>query len=455
MKTDNYYGLNNQQDYNKLLFKKQKDWKKYIIIIAFLILIIFGIIIIYNLNKEYIVTFDLNGSDIIEEEQIKCKANIRGECLITLPVAKKYNGEVLGYSTNPLDYEAKYKVGDKISILDSMKLFVISRVTHTLNIDRSEIDDLSVSEDKLSCYTYNNDNSVCDITVPQFNKRGYGNYGYTDDKNNKNKRIIPGSLYKAEGTLYPVYNTISEIYSINIKDSFALDKTYVDIEESCSNEYVKKYTNYLKDIEEKLPFLFNYQKIIFNGDVEYFKKIIFGGEYSFAVTKYCGISSNCDSFTDNSQPTIIRCSLDDLFDEYLSIIHELFHSADSRYKYHFGKYISDEDDITNLYEKYIDDALDKYSLPTYNINDKPLRFYAYGSKKEFFAELMTFYYINHIDKNLKIDDIEFKKETSKFGSIIIEGYFRGNFPDDMKKVAEKYYCILKNNYDKSKCIIGG
>lgn len=357
----------------------------------------------------------------------------------------------MGYSSDSLSHDASYKVGDVIEIRDDMQLFVISRKKHKLDIDISEIDDISVTKNDLFCYTYNKDNSICDVLVPQFNKRGYNNYWYTDSKNSSNNTIMPGTFYKARGTLYPVYKAINRIPSIDVKESFAVNKAYIDVEKSCGDEYVKRYTNYIQDIEKIMPFLFNYQKIIFHGDIDFFKKIIFGGEYTFGVTAICGMGDNCDSFVDNIQPSIIRCYNDGSFDEYLSIIHELFHSVDSRYKYHFEKYISDEDDIVQLFNKYESSSLAKHSLPVYSINDKPLRFYAYENTKEFFAELMTFYYINYIDTNYKLLDIKYERKIYGYFAITKEAYFRGNFPDDMKSVAEKYYCIIKNDFDKSKC----
>ena len=87
-------------------------------------------------------------------------------------------------------------------------------------------------------------------------------------------------------------------------------------------------------------------------------------------------------------------------------------------------------------EKELIDLRNKYA----NSKTRPLRSYAYSDKSntsvpEFFAELITFYYINYIDT------------TTDTGS----SYKRGNYPDDMKKMAEKYLCIGRNDYDKTKC----
>ena len=51
--------------------------------------------------------------------------------------------------------------------------------------------------------------------------------------------------------------------------------------------------------------------------------------------------------------------------------------------------------------------------------------------------MMAFYYLNFTDKDYKV--------------IQGENFYRGNYPDDMKKVAEKYICIGMNNFDKTKC----
>ena len=88
-------------------------------------------------------------------------------------------------------------------------------------------------------------------------------------------------------------------------------------------------------------------------------------------------------------------------------------------------------------EKELIDLRNKYR----NTSNRPLRDYAFSDKSnssvsEFFAELITYYYINYIDT------------TSDIGNI----YKRGNFPNDMKQMAEKYLCIGRNEFDKTKCL---
>ena len=113
------------------------------------------------------------------------------------------------------------------------------------------------------------------------------------------------------------------------------------------------------------------------------------------------------------------------YDTYLVMVHELFHSFDMLYSTKFEQKISSEKDVKALYDKYK------------KASNRPLSTYAFTSYSEFFAEMMAFYYINYVDTSYSIIEPRL--------------FYRGNYPDDIKKVAEKYICLGRNDFDTTKC----
>ena len=436
---NNYYGNNymqndymskfgnnkNNENTKKINFFSNLNIKKVLLIIFAIIILVIAVLLVKNLMKSYDVKIYLNGASVVEEEVTKCKSDYLGHCYITLPAAKRYDGEVLGYAKEINSTTAEYQIGQKIELEDDLTLYVISRKDRELKIDTSDIDDLSVSKEDLVCHTYNTEDK-CEITVPQFNKRGYINVGYSESKESKKITVLPGDIYNRNNTLYPVYklHSLGKVY--DTKESFALSNAYVDVESSCDNNVATLFKEYIKTIDKYWPFLFHGQKIIFHGDPTF--------------NSFHGYDNDTGGLTysEKTYPELaalfVRCIMPSAktYDVYMVIVHELAHSFDMQYEYINKKRIAFEDDVTALYKKYKD----------YKTN-RPLSYYAfngtgrYDTRIEFFAELMAFYYLNYVDKNY----------------VVLEGehFYRGNFPDDMKKVAEKYVCIGMNKLDKTKC----
>ncbi len=437
-KMNNINKEDNTDDSNSLTIKKV------LISIVIIVILVLLFIVLRNLTNSYNMSIYLNGADTINENNMKCKSNIFGHCYLTLPDVKRNDGEVLGYASISFSQEAEYKIGEEIEMLNDMNLYVVSRKQYKLDIDTSNIDELSVSSDKLSCYIYNSDSSVCEVVVPQFNKRGHQNDGYSETKDGKKVTIKPGESIKSNRTLYPVYSDLYNNKNIEIRKSIALNNSYVDIENGCSSNGESILIENIKKIEKDFPFLFHNEKIIFHGDEDFYR---FFDETKDTHGLTFGINDSIKSLS-------IRCG-DDV--DFLPVlVHELAHSFDYYYKSINGKMLSDEEDVKALHSKYLAIANSALKNNTYSINDKPLRYYAYlKNRKEFFAELIAFYYINYIDTNYKLKDVQFAKEKVVINGIsydsVKEGYFRGNYPDDMKKVAEKYICLGNNDFNKSKC----
>ena len=87
----------------------------------------------------YRVVINLNGATTIEHKIAKCKI-ANNTCSVTLPNATRDRGTVVGFSDNPTDIDAKYKLGDTITIDKDLLLYVISYQTNTLMINHNDVD---------------------------------------------------------------------------------------------------------------------------------------------------------------------------------------------------------------------------------------------------------------------------------------------------------------------------
>ena len=353
--------------------------------------------------------------------EMKCNATFNDQCQLTLPVAKRNNGEIFGYSKDADSKEAEYKIGEEVNLNSDMSLYVISKKVNKLNIDKSDIDD--IRDGNTSCEVYNSE-KTCEVEVPMFNKLGYKIEGYTKTKGNTSDLIDFNSKIEIDDSidLYPVYTEYPH-YANPTKTHFKIDKSeflhnmYLDIDSSCSNIASSLVSN-LNKLFTSLPFY------------SYNSKMTLLNPTNYRAFERASGFSNSAGFTNEYEPknptVLIQCMNN--MNSYITAVHELSHVLDVKHKYLYGKYLDEDQEIVDLRNKYI------------NSNNRPLSDYAFSESgnviPEFFAELLTFYYFNYIDTSSSIDNYT---------------YQRGNFPDDMKRVSEKYLCIGRNNYDRSKC----
>ncbi len=354
----------------------------------------------------YKIIYNLNGATSIEHKVSKCKIN-NNKCTITLPSATKDNGIVLGFSDNKNDTVAKYKIGDEITLNNSLELYVISFTNLTLTIDKNGVDYLETS--KLYCKAYNTEKE-CAVKIPNFNKIGYENKGYSTSRESLSGFKFPGDEYliSHDTTLYPIYTTSARNRSLSIVKTFTYQDSFIEVESGCSETVYKKFLTYLDDIKEHAPFLLLGNKIAFVTDKAFDE--IWGGTY-------VGMNYGPKSL----RSVDVRCSPTSFNDYYATMVHEMAHSWDFYYASKFGDNISSQSDVINLYNKYK------------GMSNRPFRDYSYSSIYEFIADMMRYYY--------------FKYDVPRSGFIDL------NYPNDIKKVLEKYICISKNNYDESKCAV--
>ena len=96
--------------------------------------------VLFNVADEdhYRVVFNLNGATSVEHKIVKCKIE-KNSCNVVLPSATKNGGIVLGYSDDKNDTEAKYKMGDTLTLNNNIELYTISYKTNTLKISKNGV----------------------------------------------------------------------------------------------------------------------------------------------------------------------------------------------------------------------------------------------------------------------------------------------------------------------------
>ena len=408
-------------EFNNNEFHNKKKIINYILYFFIAAIIVFSLFISLNyfLKKEkniidndnnngerigYTIYFDLNGASAITNDSVSCTEN-NDKCKIHLPKATRNDGVVLGYSSNKDSKKADYLMNTDIDIKENMTLYVISYKINTLNINQKELD--YVEQSNLSCFAYNLDKK-CSVRLPSFNKIGYEVRGYSTSPKSVTGIFFPKEYYEISDnqTLYPIYNIFARSVKINVKKSLLVNGSFIEIENACPDNIANKYISYLNDIKDNAPYLLFGNKITFLGDASF--NSIWGDKYvgmNFGPRKLRAFD--------------IRCSSVILNDYYGTMVHELGHSWDYFYSVKMGKTITSNADIINLFNKYK------------NISNRPFRDYSYSNVYEFFADMGKYYYFKYIKKSSE--------------------YINISYPNDIKKVMEKYICIAKNDYDEGKC----
>ena len=272
--------------------------------------------------------------------------------------------------------------------------------------------------------------------MPLFNKIGYQNVGYSKNSNASlagDPDYVPGEEYtiSTDINLYPrvsnrrAYSSTKDtdiVYNTTVIDT--INSSFLEVEKDCPQTTINQFVGFLKEINEKASFLFTKSKI------SLLSKTSFHKAWPYLGNSIVGISYSGDK---NGVSHVSR-SIDIIYDYYTAgaienyhiLVHEMSHNWDYYYSYKTNNKanstkgrISSQEDVLNLYYKYR------------RSSSRPFRNYAYTNETEFFAEMMTYYYLKYYAPYDK--------------------YSKLTYPDDAKKVVEKYICIAKNNYDEAKC----
>ncbi len=367
----------------------------------------FGVGINQNDNNADIVTytaiFDRNGATSIGTSSLSCNSKSSG-CEITLPNILKEDGYVLGWNTENVNY-AKYNVGEKVNLNSNQIFYAITYSENILTIADNNLDYLESNQ--LSCKVYNKENS-CTVKIPNYNKKGYENRGYSLRNDSLTGIVFPNQTYllKKDTVLYPIYNTLTRSQTLKISKTFNKYGIVIEVEEGCSSSVYNEYLNYLDNINNKAKYLLIGSKITFINSNTF---------DSLWGSNYMGMNYGPNPL----RLVDVKCPVAFNSEYYPTMVHELAHTWDFYYSNYFEKNISDQNDYINLYSKYK------------NNSNRPFRDYSYSNIREFFADSVRYYYFKYIDPKI--------------------GYANLDYPKDIKDVLEKYICISKNNYSNIGC----
>lgn len=357
-----------------------------------------------NGDEEVInIIFEANGATSVEKNSMTCNKN-DGKCEIIMPDIKRENGIVLGWSRKNSN-NAEYEIGEILEIENNQIFYAITYTLNTLTIDNNNLDYLE--KNNISCRVYNKD-KTCTVVIPNYNKIGYENRGYSLRKDSLTGTIFPTQTYslKKDVTIYPIYNILTRGEKIDVEQTLNKYNFVIEIEKGCESGVYNGYLSYIDNIYEKAKYLLIGSKITFVNN-ETFSRL-WGNNY---VGMNYG--PNMLRLFD------VRCPSDLSINYYPTMVHELAHTWDFYYRNYYEKNISDENDYINLYSKYKD------------MVNRPFRDYSYSNIREFFADSVRFYYFKYIDP--------------------IEEYYDLDYPLDIKNVLEKYICIANNGYNRLGC----
>ncbi len=352
---------------------------------------------------ELLLRVEKNGASSISENELICK-EVNGKCDVTLPMATRNDGEVIGFSFDKNSNTADYKIGDTITITENKRIYVISYKTLNMNVVTDSIDYIATAD--VSCNAYNKEDS-CEVVPGPFNKEGYEVRGYSTSKKSQAGYIWPNTAFEIDEdiTVYPIWNTYTRGRDINVSESFQQGSMTFDVEEGCPSYIYNNYLDYFKTIEDRAKYLVIGTKVTFLTDKTFDE--IWGSQYvgmNYGPTDLRMMDVRCSSGGNNY---------------YATIVHEMGHTWDFHYKSVMGKEISKQNDIVNTFNKYK------------NMSNRPFRDYSYTDIREFLADMVRYYYLKYTDPIME--------------------YSTRDYPSDTKEELEKYICITNNNYKEDKC----
>lgn len=443
-----------------------------LIVLLVIVNILIGSLVIYKyfIFEKYMITLKTNGATTIERDSVTCDFSLSG-CKVTLPSFQRAGGEVIGYSYNANDTVAKYKIGETIKISNNETLYAISSKKNVVTIAK-EYD--QIDNENVSCTVYNEE-KTCKVKLPRFNKVGYVNKGYSTSKStfkfNGYEYAFFEYLVDEEYdltdniTLYPRYEAPLKGKKHDTTYYGQIHGIYLEIGKGVSTYNVNLYKKYLEEIYQKAPYLLTNVKVNLLSETSYnyyWNKLgstgVSYGEVTYDVARFM-IKSSLDVKTEFNilkakVPEFAKNEIDDDY-KYSTLVHELGHIWDSYYKIAIkgikpteissnnesimknNKYytdynsslISNQSDLKQVYNKYLAQYNQTKGQIEYN---GPLNEYAFTDTSEFMAEAFAYYYLKYL------------VPTGK--------YKNAYYPDDIKKVIEKYICIAKNNYQQNGCV---
>ena len=366
-----------------------------------------------------------------QTKEISCQTKENEGCNITIPNLSVNSGyQFQGWSTSNSSKIVNYMANNTLLIKNDISLYSVvpKVVTVTFNVsdnvsgknikaekfslnytDKSgnTVIEQSGTSVKLTCLSYNNEG--CKLNrLPMVYAKGYMPHGFSKTIGGGNMSV-PNTTFKEDTTVYSrvgYYNSI-EIGYANISFQKIYGNMMLEIENGISQTYINKITTMLDKVYKYYPEVFYPGGKIFVLRSNTYYKILKGAYnnikksagYTIATTNYNNCFIKFDSDTNSFMETLI---------------HEIGHSFDNTY----GNYISDKQDLINLYNKYK------------NTKNRPFRNYSYTNTMEFVADIFS----------ATMSDLIYQKTGEK-----IHTFFK-SIPTDVSNYVIASLNEKKNNY---------
>ena len=322
-------------------------------------------------SKTYTATFNKNGATSIGSESLSC--TITGNatsCTVTAPTITRKGWTVSGWSTNSSAEVADIKQNQTITLKSDKTYYAITSKTITITFNS----DTPSSPILTKTCTFYNKEYGCSITIPT-KTPGYIVYAGFNGNTSAEGRVS----YKLGSTYSFSYSEELKPYRIYLKYPTSLEydfgPTTLIYEKNFSNVELTK--GIVSTIHSRWPFLFKYDS--------YLMMVTDTKMSDLGHTNVLAFTYSNTGYTFINLDKMNRLHGASYLEE--TIVHELTHKLDYLCTKTDG---SDKFSNSSSYKFY--NLYNKYKSKS--SNSRPLRDYSYSSELEFFADCMSYYYMN-------------------------------------------------------------
>lgn len=180
-------------------------------------------------KKQLSALFYLNGSEAIANDYLVCSTS-DDSCNITLPTIERESSEIIGWSTKKDATKAKYKVNEKITLTENIKLYAITKKRVIVDFEENGVDHLSSNRE--DC-TYYNDEKYCYVTVPKISYSNGKIIGFNTSSDSETLLVGPNSKIRVSDntTFYALaFKKITVSFNKNGADSISSTKEICRLE---------------------------------------------------------------------------------------------------------------------------------------------------------------------------------------------------------------------------------
>ena len=328
-----------------------------------------------NPDYEIIATFYGNGATLDKYEAMCVTEDKEKGCEISMPDIKREGGTVLGFSKNKNAKTGTIPANGKLTIKEDVTYYAITKEEITAKFVYPRKDN---KDTQVSCLVYNEDDK-CNIKFPTYTTKGGFDNTWSTKANLTGKIYFGGEELTINNstTFYASYHhpfysdkgdgaKYHEDRNISVSRVVNIGNTRFEYEAGIPEEAVNAHVQFISKVYSVTPWIFVPAKVF----------VLTSNTYSNVSTAY-GLThgKNSYNYIDIQYDSSISAIEDN------ATIHELAHAWDVYYGYITGTNISDQADITKLYNSLTEEQ--RKSL----------------SKVEWFAGTSTEYYWHYLKMN--------------------------------------------------------